>query len=48
MIITVNIVGERREVHLFYNKDKVAQFNAQKLNSLGTPIARINNKRNLN
>jgi len=29
-------------VHLFYNKDKVAQFNAQKLNSLGTPIARIN------
>jgi len=43
-----NLTEFNDAVHLFYNKDKVAQFNAQKLNSLGTPIARINNKRNLN
>lgn len=37
-----NLTEFNDAVHLFYNKDKVAQFNAQKLNSLGTPIARIN------
>ena len=29
-------------VHLFYNKDAVAQYNVLKLNSLSAPIARIN------